>query len=61
MGESSTEGEWVKTTTTPTAKHDIPRDLVLNKEKMLMKLNENIIVRNTVIDTERTFANIRNM
>jgi hypothetical protein len=47
---SSTERKWIKTTLTSTSKKSSPRALVLNKEKMFMKLDKDIIIRNKTIN-----------
>ena len=53
------ERKRVETATTPTAKKNFLRDLVLDTEKEFMKLNEDIIVRYKAIDREQIIAKSR--
>jgi hypothetical protein len=55
------ERKRVETATTPTAKKYSLRDLVLDKEKIFMKLDKDIIIGNKTINGEQIFANGRNM
>ena len=61
LRRNSTKRKRIETTTTPTAKKDVPRDLVLDKEKIFVKLNENIIVGDKAINGKQIFADVRNM
>ena len=45
---------------TPTAKKYFFRDLVLDTEKEFIKLNEDFVVGNKVIDREQIVAKFRN-
>ena len=54
------ERKRIEAATTPTAKDDFLRDLVLDTEKELMKLNEDFIVRHKAIDRKQTIAKSRN-
>jgi hypothetical protein len=55
------ERKRVETATTPTAKKYSLRDLVLDKEKIFMKLNKDIIVRHKAIDRKQVSAKSRDM
>ena len=50
----------VEAATTPTAKKYFFRDLVLDIEKEFIKLNEDFVVGNKVIDREQIVAKFRN-
>ena len=53
------ERERIKTTTTPTAKKNLLRDLVLDTEKEFMKFNKDFIVGNKAMDGKQTIAKLR--
>jgi hypothetical protein len=55
------ERKRVETAATPTAKKYSLRDLVLDKEKIFMKLNKDIIVRHKAIDRKQVSAKSRDM
>jgi hypothetical protein len=55
------ERKRVETATTPTAKKYSLRDLVLDKEKIFMKLNKDIIARHKAIDRKQVSAKSRDM
>ena len=58
--DSATERKRVEAATTPTAKKDFLRELVLDIEKEFMKFNKDLIVRNKTIDGEQISAKVRN-
>ena len=61
MRGNTTEGKRIETSTTSTVNEDVLRCLVLNKKRMLMKLNEDVIIRNKTINRQLILPNIRNM
>jgi hypothetical protein len=60
-GGGSIKREGIESTPTSTTKDDSLRDLVLDKEKIFMKLDKDIIIGNKTINGEQIFANGRNM
>ena len=61
MGGSTTKRERIETSTTPTVNEDVLRCLVLNKERMFMKFDEDIIIGNKAINRQQVLPNIRDM
>ena len=59
-GDGATEWKTVEAATTPTAKKNFLRELVLDIEKEFMKFNKDLIVRNKTIDGEQISAKVRN-
>ena len=59
-GYGAAEWKRVEAATTPTAKKDFLRELVLDIEKEFMKFNKDFIIRNKTINGEQISAKVRN-
>jgi hypothetical protein len=58
---SSTVWNGVEAITTPTEKQNSPGGLVLDIEKITMKLNKDIIIPDKTINKQEILTNMRNM
>ena len=55
------ERDGVESSLTSTVKQNSPRGLVLNTEKMTVKLNKHIIIGDKVMNRKKMFADVWNM